>query len=175
MPTSNRSKVHQADPVFIGIDPGTKGGIVAIMPDGTVFGLPMPDSELDVWIWLNKVRVAGNRQVIAIIEKVHAMPKNGAVSMFTFGTSYGGLRMALTALGAVWEAVTPQAWQKVMGFPIKKGETKPQRKKRLRVFAQQLFPKLELWSQPKSLGKQYAVCDALILAEHCRRKYRGSV
>jgi hypothetical protein len=77
--------------------------------------------------------------------------------------------MALTAIGAQWQEISPQAWMKGVSFPLRKGEVKRARKLRMKAMAQQLFPDLVLWSQPKTQGKQLAVCDALLIAEYCRR------
>ncbi len=173
--------------VYVGIDPGKEGGLVAILPTGEVIGTPMPETELDTWNWLLLTntsllnRVEGLQigpQVVAAIEKVGGFiqgnPAPGS-AMFNFGKSAGTLRMGLTALRAKWEEVTPQAWQKAMGFPVKKGEKPAARKERLRAFAQRLFPELAIWTTPKTVGKQRAICDALIIALYCKRKDEGKL
>lgn len=161
--------------MFIGIDPGQKGGMVAIYTTGVVVGTPLTDmTERDIWDWLKLVTNC-NPNVVATIEKVHAMPKQGVSSCFTFGQGYGMMRMALVAIGAAWDDVTPQAWSKSLGIPSVKGEEKPARKERLRAVAQRLHPALEIWNQPKSKGKQLALADALLIATYCQRKHAGVV
>jgi hypothetical protein len=84
--------------------------------------------------------------------------------------------MALTSAGIPFEPIRPQAWQKALGItPRKKTESKPDFKNRLRAKAQQLYPSLPLWSEPKSKGKQLALCDALLIATYCKRKYLGQL
>ena len=110
---------------------------------------------------------------MACIEKVHAMPKQGVTSMFTFGYGYGGLRMALIAAGFPFQEVQPRAWQKHFGITAKKpSESKQQFKDRLRAKCQQLFPRLvDLWGL--GITKQRMVCDALLIAEYCRQTSIG--
>jgi len=162
--------------VYVGIDPGKQGGLAVLVPithprpqPGTyeARATSMPETELEIWQWLKQL-ADSNHRLVAVIEKVHSMPKQGVVSMFTFGRNYGTLRMALTAVGAVWEAVAPEIWQRGLNIPLRK-ETTVQRKLKLKEAAQRLFPQLPVWREPRSLGKQKAVCDALLLAEYCRR------
>ena len=49
-----------------------------------------------------------------VIEKVNAMPRDGAVGAFTFGKSVGVVLGVATVLGYSIQHVTPQAWKKVM-------------------------------------------------------------
>ena len=152
---------------FIGIDPGAGGGIVRLGPRGTVLDcIKMPTTEADVWEWFSKFDgiQLGGEDAKAVIEKVHAMPKQGVSSTFKFGCGYGGLRMALIAAGIPFDQVTPQAWIKALAIPPKKKtESKTQWKNRLKAHAQQLFPQEKV---------TLATADALLIAEYCRRTYR---
>jgi crossover junction endodeoxyribonuclease RuvC len=162
--------------IYIGIDPGQAGGIVGIQLAESYSGIveniyfdPMPDTERNVWELLD-----GYRGSIAIIEKVHSMPKQGVASSFSFGMGYGGLRMALIAAGIPFEEITPQKWQKALGVvPAKKTESKSDFKNRLLAMAQQLYPQLPIWKEPRSKGKQLAICDALLIARYCQLKCEG--
>src|SRR3990167_1792058 len=169
-------KVASVPQLFIGIDPGQAGGLVAIYSSGkTVEAVPMPETERDIWNWFFSLpHLPHTRQ--AVIEKVHSMPDQGVASPFAFGKGYGGLRMALIAAGIPFEEVAPQAWQKALGIPPKKKEeSKPQWKNRLLALAQQLHPNLPLWSEKKSKGKMLAVADALLIATFCKRKATGTL
>ncbi len=57
---------------------------------------------------------------------------------------------------------------KALGIPSGKGETKGQKKEKLRAKAQQLFPELPIWKTPKTKGIQLAIADALLIAHYCR-------
>lgn len=158
---------------FIGVDPGKQGGIVIIdvadpKRDRVIYE-PMPPSELDLWNFLKPY--AGSAS-IACLEAVSSRPGEGVVAVFTFGQGYGRLKMALTAAKIRYDTVRPQDWMKTLGITSRaKTESKPQFKERLRVRAQTLYPDLPIWSEPRSLGRQRAICDALLLAEFCRRRY----
>lgn len=150
--------------VYLGIDPGQAGGLAALTANGVCRHIDsMPDTEKDVWDWLLNVRpIRGIRTTVAVIEKVHAMPKQGVSSTFKFGMGYGGLRMALIARGIRFEEIRPAQWMKEFGIPRKgKNEPKSAHKNRLKAKAQQLFP---------AVNVTLKTADALLLAEYCRRK-----
>ena len=168
--------------IYLGIDPGQSGGIAAIScqrADGGVFrafAWAMPETETEVWERIQEVR---SPHTFAIIERVHAMPKQGVSSAFTFGRSYGFLRGCLIAAEIPFEEVEPGRWQ--LGFVPRKAKApkpsdetpealklaaaaasklKREHKTSLLGKAQQLFPGLKLTKK---------TCDALLLAEYLRR------
>lgn len=153
------------EPIFVGVDPGQAGGLVAI--EQSLMVTQMPKTERDIWDWFQKVeekRYPGQKMV-ALIEKVHSMPGNGVASMFKFGKGYGGLRMALIAAGIPFEEVNPRQWQKALGVaPRGKTESKTEFKNRLKALAQQLHPNVKV---------TLATADALLIATYCQRKHGG--
>lgn len=127
-----------------------------------------------MWNWFNRTNVVTS--VNAVIEKVHAMPGQGVTSMFSFGMTYGLTRMALIASQTPFEEVNPRSWQKALGItPKGKDETKDAFKLRLLALAQQLYPKLHIWTVPRSKGQQLAICDALLIARYCQLKCEGKL
>lgn len=140
--------------LFIGADPGKSGGVGFISEDGKYWAEKMPDSERDLWDIIGPYGNHPDYEAFAMVEQVHAMPKQGVVSVFTFGMGYGGLRMAFIAAGIPFEGVTPGKWQKALGCMT--GGDKNVSKAR----AQQLFPAIKI---------THALADALLIAEHCRR------
>jgi len=156
--------------IYLGIDPGKNGGIAII--DNEVRYQKMPSTELDIWSAIAGLAVAKGwrRRVHAVIEKVHSMPGEGHRGAFTFGTGYGGLRMALTGVGVPFSEVTPRTWQKELGIVAKKKtENRGQFKNRMRAKCQRLFPDLDLWTESKTY--QLCVCDAILIAEYARRTF----
>jgi len=113
---------------FLGIDPGIGGGVSLINSRGRILHYTqMPTTEFDIWYLFNEDIGCTDNLKIAYIEKVASMPKQGVVSMFTFGKNYGSLRMALTASLIPFEEVTPSTWQRGLKIPPKtKQETKLQ-------------------------------------------------
>ena len=172
---------EQPSTIYIGIDPGTSGGISVMYSFNARANasIPMPATELDVWNFLEPLTRIPDTKIVAVIEKVWASPqagrKQGGSSMFTFGQGFGACRMALTAIGAEWEEITPQKWMKSLGIPSTPGAEKKDQKEKLRAFAQRLYPKLPIWGEPRSLTRQRAICDALLIATFCKRKYEGTL
>lgn len=145
---------------YIGIDPGASGGIGVIHPNGKATAFKMPDTDRDIFDAIEEVKVmaaANGYGCMAALEKVHAMPKQGVTSTFTFGVGYGGLRMALAALRIPFVDVTPQAWQKAM--QCRTGGDKNVSK----AAAQALFPMHKI---------THAIADALLIAEYLRRTHK---
>lgn len=170
---------------IIGIDPGKQGGMVAISKT-EYFYSPMPETDLDIWLWFDDVRLFKGSKY-AIMEKVWAIPKGGkkqgSTSIFTFGEGYGKLQMALCAAGLDYETVTPKSWQKHLEIKprdstkvkikgkLREKENQTDWKNRLRDMAEDLHPDIELWSKPKTVGKQKAISDAVLLAEYGIRRF----
>lgn len=107
--------------IYLGFDPGLSGGVAAI--DSTtkqVTAAPMPvtGGEVDarrVGEWVYRLALkAGEGQIIAVVEKVHSMPKQGIASTFKFGKGYGVLLGVLGAYCIRTELVPPEAWKRVV-------------------------------------------------------------
>ena len=109
----------------IGIDPGKRGGL-AFLAAGTeglhvVDLLPMPTStatkhaldsvEIKRWIQACDAQCTDGFFFV-YIERVHAMPGQGVVSMFTFGFDAGQLAGLVYGLGHTPRYVEPRAWKK---------------------------------------------------------------
>ena len=158
---------------FMGIDPGKSGGIVIMYPSENGIhpfdAFIMPPTEFELWVLMTRLKaVCGNGTIHCCMERVHSMPNEGHKGTFTFGEGFGRLKMALTAAAIPYELVEPQRWQKEFSIkPRQKKEPKALLKERCRAMAQQLFPRSLLWEG--TLGSQRAVCDAILLAEYCRR------
>ena len=103
---------------IVGIDPGLSGGI-AIIEKGAVELHPMPIAGKDLHLAHLCVLLHGCD--IAVVERVSAMPKQGVVSMFNFGKSFGGVLGVLAAMGIQTELVSPQSWRKAIGVQSGKG------------------------------------------------------
>lgn len=153
-------------PTYIGIDPGASGG-VAILKQGVIVAVPMPDTETDIWDCFDGLR---DKNVFAVIERVTGYvggAGNTGSSMFQFGTNYGCLRMALIAAKIPFEEVMPQVWQKGLQISKRKPtESKTEWKNRLKAGAQRLFPDTKI---------TLACADAILIAEFCRRKREGKL
>lgn len=161
-PSSTGKSLHYR--YWLGIDPGASGGLACFSSGSRNIAIPMPATERDVWDWFSR-NSWDSESAFAVIEKVGGFLQGSAgnigSAMFRFGANYGMLRAFLIAAGIPFEEVTPQRWQKALGIsPRKRTEGKGQWKNRLKQKAQQLFPQERV---------TLATCDALLIAEYCRR------
>lgn len=107
---------------ILGIDPGQSGGLAILHGGRLVKGTRMPVVELRgkkqvdaraVVDWWGDCMVPFD---VAVIEAVHAMPKQGVSSSFQFGRMLGGIEALVFSFGRPVHYVTPAAWKKAMGL-----------------------------------------------------------
>tara|TARA_R110000772_G_scaffold67964_2_gene150550 strand:- start:432 stop:884 length:453 start_codon:yes stop_codon:yes gene_type:complete len=113
--------------MIIGIDPGISGGVSAVDRDGRFLtGIRMPvlrhrgKALVDARTLDRFLNRLGPERIV--IEQVHAMPRQGVTSSFTFGRMTGGAE-AIAQLHAPVDWVTPNAWKKAMGLSSVKQES----------------------------------------------------
>ena len=99
----------------IGIDPGITGALVLLEDGMPIEWIHMPTVKLAKSSRVNAVALAEffkQECDLVVIEQVHAMPKQGVSSMFSFGHAAGTIAGVLGALQLPYMYVTPQAWKK---------------------------------------------------------------
>jgi crossover junction endodeoxyribonuclease RuvC len=141
---------------FIGIDPGSSSGGMAIV-GASLEAHGLPETERDIYDMLMSFKARG--VAYALIEDVHSMPEQGVSSSFKFGRSYGFLRGILTASGIPFGQIAPQTWQKIQSCRTH-GD-----KNVSKARAQQLFPGLKI---------THKTADALLIADTARILYLNS-
>ena len=99
--------------MIIAIDPGKTGSIAIGSTYNDTRVLPMPSTEADIVHLLTELTKYID---VVYIEDVHAMPKQGVVSMFTFGRNYGLLRGILQCLRVPMVEVSPAKWIRTLGL-----------------------------------------------------------
>jgi len=100
-------------PLILGIDPGRSGALAWLRGDTLEHVEDMPQftgSALGVQL-ADLIRI--NRPTVAWVEKVHAMPKQGVKSVWTFAENYGVVLGVLGALDVPVRHVTPSEWKRV--------------------------------------------------------------
>jgi len=125
--------------IYIGIDPGVNGGI-ALLHNDVMHSFACPDDEHGMANEIaicKEIATKENLQVLACIEKVHSMPKQGVASTFKFGMNYGQWLGILAAQQIPYIDVSPYKWQKHFGTQPK---DKNARKKNLKRIAQSRYP-----------------------------------
>lgn len=157
--------IIEKTPSYMGVDPGKNGGIAVLLPNGEIQATKMPDTMADLAHWIT----THGKNCIAIIEQVggFAGKAHPGSHMFNFGKGVGHLEMALYLSGISTESVPPQRWQRELHVSNrKKGEGDRVWKNRLKSLAQKLFP---------SESVTLKTADALLIAEYCRRKHKGTL
>lgn len=156
--------------IYIGIDPGKSGCLVAIDTEGNsppkVWSTPLIGHEYDIDGMLSIVEECGELCAKAVIERVHAMPGQGRTSMLSIGYGAGLWHGILTCRRVPWSVVTARTWQRDMLSGIGGDDTKS----KCVVAARRLFPDLDLRRTTKCKGPDHNVCDALLMAEWLRRR-----
>jgi crossover junction endodeoxyribonuclease RuvC len=154
---------------IIGIDPGLTGCLASIDQDGNVNWGKIPIAsrgEMDIRraeIMLSSLRChPDNGKTLAVIEKVHSMPKQGVASSFKFGKVYGQLQGICAGLGIPFILVTPQKWKKVVleGYNWK-GD------KDISIqYVSNKYPDVSLLPTARSRKPDNNIADAICLAEY---------
>jgi crossover junction endodeoxyribonuclease RuvC len=88
------------------------------------------------------------------MEQVHAMPRQGVTSTFSFGMAYGIVLGVAGALAIPLTAVAPMVWKRALRVPGAKGEA--------RARASQLIPSgSQWWQRAKDDGRAEAALIGL--------------
>ena len=165
--------------LFVGVDPGLTGALVAINSRGGVEGqLIMPrqggsKGPLDtraILSWLAEMK-AGGVGLFGAIERVSTRPGQGAVSTLTSGVNWGRIDALFVALGVRYETPTPQQWKRALGLPKRSGKERAQGKIDAVEMASRLFPAMDLMPGRRSTPHD-GLADAVLVAEYARRKLR---
>ena len=161
-------------PAFVGIDPGLSGAVALWDTDHKRLRVwDMPVLKIQGKSVLNEPILADTLSSLTVwpdvqvfVEQVHAMPRQGVTSMFSFGMSYGIVKGILAALDLPTTYVTPQAWQRRMGVAHARVPNGGKNASRLRVL--QLFPQYAaLFERVCDNGRSDAALIALFGA--CQR------
>lgn len=159
--------------IYLGFDPGLSGGCANIDASGKLppqaHIMPVSGDEIDaralgIWVWGHVMQ--HDSQVIACVERVGAMPKQGLSSTFKFGKGYGTILGVLGALGVRTELVTPQAWKKVVLAGTDHG------KDAAIAWCRRAYPMVNLRRTERCSKDHDGMADALCIAEYARRTYK---
>ena len=145
--------------IYVGVDPGKKGGYAVIDGDA-VDVFPWDDSS-----FIDNMADAMNcGTCVACVEKVGAHPGQGVTSMFSFGQSYGFILGVLAALGIGVQLVPPGTWKKEFSLIGKDKAASIEVCKRL-------FPGVNLLATDKCRKDSDGMAEALLLACYAKRHF----
>lgn len=148
--------------IYIGIDPGKKGGYAVIGLYDEPYVMPWNDEGFVDCITLVKSRF-GAASAIAAVEKVGAMPGQGVTGMFNFGKSAGFIEGVLTAFGVSYQLIPPQTWKKEYSLSGDKSKSVKTCKR--------LFPNVDLLPTERSRKESDGMAEALLLALYAQRHF----
>lgn len=162
--------------LYIGIDNGLDGGIVAINNKQEIIGKwIMPTiklkkrREFDVRriteIFEELVRMS--RGMYVVLEKAHVRPISGKVQCFTTGFGYGMFQGILGTLQTSYEIVQPKLWQK----ELLKGLSSDTKEASI-MFCKHKWPKEDWTPTEKSRKPHDGLTDAAAMALYCYRLNR---
>lgn len=146
--------------IFIGIDPGKSGAMVARMADGTMLEAVFNE---DAYCDLLDSVAGSDDTAFCIVERVGAMPKQGLSSTFNFGENFGFIQGLLYAYSIPFELVRPQVWKKEFGITSDKNTS-------IQV-CKRLFPELNLLRTEKCRKPHDGIAEAALMCEYARRKW----
>ena len=163
-------------PIYIGIDPGLDGAIVAICPTfvkaRVVPTLKQEKGSKRMYDVPEMVRLLDANAkdiVLAALEKGRAAPGQGVTSMFRFGYGCGLWEGILAALQIPYVIVHPNTWQKAVCVGLS-GEAKS----RAMQAAKSRLPKLNLRKSDRATTPHQGIADAACLALYARQIGVGS-
>jgi crossover junction endodeoxyribonuclease RuvC len=152
--------------IIIGVDPGKSGAIAGLNYDGTLRGVddmpvvgPIISPVLLDEAVHNYIDPLSLRRGAAVIEDVHAMPKQGVSSVFSFGRSLGVAEGVLAGNGLAVHYVSPVRWKRALGLTSDKGVSRRR--------AIELWPERAQWfARVKDDGRAEAALIAYWFLHH---------
>jgi hypothetical protein len=158
--------------IYVGIDNGGKGGLVAIDEDENIVAMtvmPMLKKDYDVSGIIDFFKKIDfhDSKINVVLEKAHTLPTNGCKSNFTTGIRYGLMQGILSALNISYQIVGPKVWQK----NIFQGDTVKDTKEASIKFCLQKYPQ-EMWKGSERCAKYHdGITDACCMACYCKRLF----
>lgn len=149
--------------VYIGIDPGSRSGAIAIISEcatrghHTVTVFPFDEKRM-----VDELDGLIPEKCKCVVERVWSFPKEGVSGAFKFGTNYGYILGVLTALKIPFETITPSKWKKEFQANSDKNKSV--------AIAQRLFPNVNLKKSQQAKKSNDGMAEALLMAEYARRK-----
>lgn len=148
--------------IYIGIDPGKRGGFAYIDDDGNAKAYSW-DETLFVDM-IHHIRHESDHAVIACLEKVNALPGQGVTSMFNFGTNYGFIQGVLASFHIPFQLIPPKKWKKEYSLSSDKEQS-------IKT-AIRLFPDVNLFRNSRCIKQDDGMSEALLIAEYAKRLYK---
>lgn len=151
--------------IYIGVDPGKKGGYAVISKSETgqaVFAYPWDDDFFAME--MASLMQFKEHGIVAAVEKVGARPGQGTVSMFNFGKNAGYIEGVLSAFGIPYQLVPPAKWKKEFSLIGKDKQASI-------ITCHKLFPDLDLKRTERCRTDSDGKAEATLLACYAMRHF----
>lgn len=140
---------------IMGIDPGVSGAVAFYFPEQraaiSAYDVPVVGKEIDAAALYDLI--INYNPDLAVLEIVHAMPKQGVSSSFNFGQSYGVAKGVVGAIKIETINVAPTKWKKHFGLSADKEQA--------RALAIATWPHSDHFRRKKDNGRAEAALMAL--------------
>ena len=146
--------------IYIGVDPGKKGGY-SIIDGGNVTCAPWDDQQFALDM---RTIEHSQKECMACVEKVGAMPGQGVTSMFSFGKSAGYIEGVLSATLIPYQLVAPRKWKAEFGL------LHGSKQQSIEV-CRMLFPAVNLKRTDRCRVESDGLAESLLLALFAARHY----
>lgn len=168
--------------IYIGIDVGKKGGLVALKGSENKgkWAIPTIGNDIDGAALSNiLLSLKDDYDAVVLIEDVHSVFGASAKANFTFGFVCGLIEGVVIAAKMKFVKVQPKVWQKeIWTTPDIEYEVGGKEGKRKKVntkltslkSAMRLFPNFDFRATERSKVAHDGIVDALLIAEYGRRK-----
>lgn len=110
--------------VTVGVDPGKSGAIALLDSYGqlvTIYDMPVTGNIVSAQLLAGLDFWGLDDFGTVVIEDVHAMPKQGVSSSFSFGRSLGAVEGVFAGAGRPITYVSPAKWKRALGLTADKG------------------------------------------------------
>lgn len=141
--------------VYIGIDPGQKGGIAIIDKDGAEAHPYSNDKLRDV------CENVYPKSCVCFVEKVASMPGQGVSSTFNFGQSFGYILGVLESHYIPYQLISPRKWKNHYGLDSDKSKSIE--------MAKRLFPTVSLFPTGRCKKENDGMAESLLIALYAKR------
>jgi|GEM_PF-472215 len=167
---------------YIGVDPGKKGGIVAITENGLVgkWTMPLLGDDIDAQgIWDILAELKSQYEITLVLEDVHSLFGMSAATNFSMGHTLGIILGIIVTSKIKLIRVAPKTWQKEIWNasdmeykPMVEGKKKASIDTKLTSMkaAHRLFPNADFRATTRSKNDHDGITDSVCLAEYARRK-----
>lgn len=140
---------------IMGLDPGVSGAVAFYFPDQragiSAYDVPVVGKEIDAAALYDLI--INYNPDLAVLEIVHAMPKQGVSSSFNFGMSYGIAKGVIGSIKIPTINVAPTKWKRHFGLSADKEQA--------RALAISTWPFSDHFRRKKDNGRAEAALLAL--------------